>query len=41
MSIIGIIMCGIAGGMGGYFGGYPGLLAVVLAQVGMGILLLK
>lgn len=35
--IISLILCGIAGGLGAYFGGLGGIVAVIIAQVGMSI----
>jgi len=31
----GILLCAAAGGIAAHFGGFPGLGAVVLAQIGM------
>jgi hypothetical protein len=36
--IIGLIICAIAGGLAGYFGGIGGGSAVILAQLGAAII---
>ncbi len=38
---LGLLLCGIAGWLSAYTGGLLGLAAVVIAQIGMGILYLK
>ena len=35
MRTIGFILCGIAGGLAYYFGGWGGLAAVVIGEIGM------
>lgn len=38
---IGIVFCGIGGAIATHYGSYPALLGVVVAEIGMGVLLLR